>query len=56
MAASPGEQTVEFVQVDDVARGFLVAALALMGPDARPGLRRYRLDSGCRITLRGDGR
>jgi nucleoside-diphosphate-sugar epimerase len=52
MAATPGEQTVEFVQVDDVARGFLVAALALMGPDAGPGLHRYRLDSGCRITLR----
>jgi nucleoside-diphosphate-sugar epimerase len=52
MAATPGEQTIEFVQVDDVARGFLVAALALMGPDAGPGLYRYRLDSGCRITLR----
>jgi nucleoside-diphosphate-sugar epimerase len=52
MAATPGEQIVEFVHVDDVAHGFLVAAQELMRADARPALRSYRLDSGRRLALR----
>jgi nucleoside-diphosphate-sugar epimerase len=52
MAATPGEQIVEFVHVDDVARGFLVAAQELLCADTKPALRRYRLDSGRRLALR----
>jgi nucleoside-diphosphate-sugar epimerase len=52
MAATPGEQIVEFVHVDDVARGFLVAAQELLRTEAKPGLRCYRLDSGRRLALR----
>jgi nucleoside-diphosphate-sugar epimerase len=52
MAATPGEQIVEFVHVDDVARGFLAAAQELLHADAKPALRRYRLDSGRRLPLR----
>jgi nucleoside-diphosphate-sugar epimerase len=52
MAATPGEQIVEFVHVDDVARGFLAAAQELLRADSEPALRRYRLDSGRRLRLR----
>jgi nucleoside-diphosphate-sugar epimerase len=52
MAATPGEQIVEFVHVDDVARGFLLAAQELLRADTKPALRRYRLDSGRRLALR----
>jgi nucleoside-diphosphate-sugar epimerase len=52
MAATPGEQIVEFVHVDDVARGFLAAAQELLRADIEPAMRRYRLDSGRRLPLR----
>lgn len=52
IAATPGEQIVEFVHVEDVARGFLVAAQELLCADTKPALRRYRLDSGRRLALR----
>jgi nucleoside-diphosphate-sugar epimerase len=51
MAATPGEQIVEFVHVDDVVRGFVAAAQELLQADAKPALRRYRLDSGRRLAL-----
>jgi nucleoside-diphosphate-sugar epimerase len=51
MAATPGEQIVEFVHVDDVARGFLAAAQELLHPETKPALRSYRLDSGRRLAL-----
>jgi nucleoside-diphosphate-sugar epimerase len=50
LAATTGEQFVEFVHVDDVVRGFVIAAQMLQS--AERGLTFYRLDSGQRLTLR----
>lgn len=52
MSATPGEQIVEFVHIDDVGRGFLLAAKELLRADTKPALRCYRLDSGRRLALR----
>ncbi len=52
MAATPGEQVLAFVHVDDTTRGFLVAAQMLMRTDTERGSRCYRLDSDRRVTLR----
>ncbi len=50
LAATPGEQLLDFVHVDDVSRGFHIAAQ--MEPLAEPGQISYRLDSGEQMTLR----
>lgn len=46
--ATEGHQRLDFVHVEDVVQGFVHAAQL----PAVPGHRRYRLDSGARISLR----
>jgi nucleoside-diphosphate-sugar epimerase len=55
MVATPGAQILDLVHVEDVARGFLVAAERLRCADAVSALHCYRLDSGRRIALRDVG-
>ncbi|MEK9661359.1 MAG: NAD(P)-dependent oxidoreductase [Alphaproteobacteria bacterium] len=50
LAVSPGDQLLDLVHVDDVVRGFVVAADGLRDGSVGPG--RYRLDTGERVTLK----
>lgn len=53
LAATPGEQFLDCVHVDDVVRGFVVAADLFERTDIATPCGIYRLDSGRRVTLRG---
>ena len=50
LAMSPGEQLLDLVHVDDVARAFELAGRGLLDADA--GLERYVVSSGRRVALR----
>jgi nucleoside-diphosphate-sugar epimerase len=52
LAATPGEQLLDCVHVDDVARGFVIAADLFDRTDIAAASV-YRLDTGARVTLRG---
>jgi nucleoside-diphosphate-sugar epimerase len=51
LAATAGAQLMEFVHIDDVVRGFMIAAQMLLQSTER-GFASYRLNSGRRMTLR----
>ena len=51
LAMSPGEQLVDLVHVDDVARAFLVAADRLFSGDVK-GHEMYAISSGAPLRLR----
>lgn len=51
LALSPGDQLLDLVHVDDVVRGFVVAAQGLRNGRIEAG--RYRLDSGERVSVKG---
>lgn len=53
LAATPGEQLLDCVHVDDVVRGFVIAAQLLERTDITALSSIYRLDTGQRVTLRG---
>lgn len=50
LALSPGDQLLDLVYLDDVVRGFVVAAEGLRRGSIDPG--RYRLDSGERVSVK----
>jgi nucleoside-diphosphate-sugar epimerase len=50
LAVSPGEQLLDLVYLDDVVRGFVVAAEGLRSGSIDAG--RYRLDTGERVSLK----
>jgi nucleoside-diphosphate-sugar epimerase len=52
LAASPGEQLLDYVHVDDVVRGFTIAAARLERVNAKASAEIFRLDSGRRVRLR----
>jgi nucleoside-diphosphate-sugar epimerase len=51
LALSPGDQLLDLVYLDDVVRGFVVAAEGLRSGGIDAG--RYRLDSGERVSVKG---
>lgn len=50
LAVSPGEQLLDLVYLDDVVRGFMVAAEGLHSGSMDAG--RYRLDTGDRVSVK----
>tara|TARA_R110002110_G_scaffold415612_3_gene651828 strand:+ start:18691 stop:19620 length:930 start_codon:yes stop_codon:yes gene_type:complete len=50
LAVSPGDQLLDLVYLDDVVRGFVVAAEGLHSGNIEVG--RYRLDSGERVSVK----
>jgi nucleoside-diphosphate-sugar epimerase len=50
LAVSPGEQLLDLVYLDDVVRGFVIAAEGLRSGSINAG--RYRLDSGERVSVK----
>lgn len=50
LALSPGEQLLDLVYLDDVVRGFVVAAEGLRNGNVGAG--RYRLDTGERVSVK----
>ena len=50
LALSPGDQLLDLVYLDDVVRGFVVAAKGLRSGSIDAG--RYRLDTGERVSIK----
>ncbi len=52
LAATPGDQLLDCIHIDDVVRGFVIAADLFDRTDVAASGLVYRLDTGRRVTLR----